>query len=221
MNSVQYFELGKSVDPKELGVDDLYQVTDIEGGYTVDTLDDYAFLSRQKLAESLPNLERFILTKDAKATDILSNMFLKLSNGLFVNDKVKAILDTISVANARLHKSSIQYDKETLHYYFYHIVESPGLIDYEKSEFYITDVLGLKKLDSIKFKSAQEYYDKCEELGGGYVLHESVKLKKGYDLFRLPWKIDLCISGRLRELLIENKVTGIEIKPSKIQFFLD
>lgn len=217
----RYYLLRNTIDPKQTGISDNDQIAELNIDYDQKVFDKYQMMDRRDFEKNLPPLKNFVLAKGAKITNIISSRFIQIVNGLLVDKKVEKIFDNVSISNFKKMDARLFKEQESLDYKFFYILESPSIINFKKSEFILTDILGLSKEGDIQFRTADEFYNKCKEIGANRIEYRHVVLNRDFDMFRLPWESYLCISENLKNILERERITGIEIMDSKMDFSLD
>jgi hypothetical protein len=166
------------------------------------------------------------LERKAKITDVLSEVSI-FGRGILVNEKVKSIIDNFDIGIHKYYDVILNTKKENISYYWLHLMstDTSKMINYKKSVFYWGNPLrkGILNLDSY-----EDYLNKEEEnkdnVSWMVSIDEIVLLKEcnvNLDLFCFREFVtpkELFISERLKNALIENKITGIEITEAPISF---
>jgi len=175
-----------------------------------------------------------ILNLKRKRTDVLLRSLIS-GAGLTFNEKVKNILLEHNLINTRFYELKVlQFVKGPTRgvevdnppkYFHMQIVTCDfwDWIDYEKSEFYIEDVINGNRYD-ISFKNAQDIKLKYSNIKHTSASSECIKFKKlamnnlfksqEIDMFYI-WEIrtnpfpGILISEKLRERLVMENVTGL------------
>jgi hypothetical protein len=163
----------------------------------------------------VPKLD-FELKKTAKLTDILSNAAIT-GDGLIMSDKAKAIFSKFNLMKNKFFNANIIMLKtnQTVPYNYFHPSdpELSKVIDYKKSKFSETE--WTFKKDSIEITSYEHYLDmkaKDEDAKFGVRLEEvyvTEHFDKTLDLFTFLPFCDTFISGRLRDGLMAEGITGL------------
>lgn len=115
-------------------------------------------------------------------------------------------------------------------YYFFHLLshfikenQLFSLVDFDKSLFLYLNY-DKDEQKEMNIKNLDEYLELRKTLELGEKIIAKKQAFSSYfnklDLFRNPLDASILISQRLRNRLIEENVTGIEIKESDIEFYL-
>jgi hypothetical protein len=180
-------------------------------------VDEIEKFSSWELHKKTPVI-KFELKKRCKLTDVLS--ILEINTGFLISPKVKNIFDQFHLMRHQYFEATIQSKDGNLHqYYWLHLTE-PDLtkkIDYEKSIFYETEWTFRKeliKLDS--YKHYEKLKAKDTEASFGVRLDKialSDSFDKNLDLFKFtPFGINVYISERLKNALVENNIISFKIE---------
>jgi hypothetical protein len=157
------------------------------------------------------------LVKKAKLTDVLSEGAIS-AVGFITNQKLKEVTDSLNQQNLKTYPVTIKFRKEEIGNYFWLHIKSldiSDLIDYDASIFYYTKFEF--KQDNIKIKSYDHYKTLLKENGKMWgVGMDDIKLSKKFDqsieLFHLsPFDSTVYISKRIRDIILDKNITGIEI----------
>lgn len=161
------------------------------------------------------------LNKGAWLSDLMSGPF---DNGFVVSYKLKKLIEDANIRDYKFYKIILKSKgREIKGYHYLHIASClRDKIDYQKSTFYIGDMLGYK------IKPLNEKIISYDQL---VKIHESLPIAKellfpetfflsnqfpfNIDLFAL-WCFDykFYISENFKQKLEENKITGVEIQPT-------
>lgn len=149
-----------------------------------------------------PNVNVFKLRKRAKRTNILTSQLMP-AIGMFVDAKTKSLLEQFHVMNGRFYPADIYSadEKEIIkNYFFFHlIVCDKSLIDYDHSLF--VDIRNSAK--PVEDKSNLTMWDIPKEI---------FLTRNDLDMFRIPFSIYPMLSERLRDALINEKISGISLQ---------
>ena len=139
--------------------------------------------------------------------------------GLFMNKTAKTVFEKHSILNHQFIKGSIKSKLFNKSYYLLHIV-NPNFngIDFSKSSFCETDMIGDIEKTGISIESEEEYWKKANSIAEfNYIKIEKLKLNQPYtklDLFLFPYSIHdrLIASEKLVNDLVNENITGLKIK---------
>lgn len=170
-----------------------------------------------------PNLI-FELEEKATLTDVISPSNIS-AKGLLINDKLRNILDVFNLMEHRYYDATVISKGVEKNYFWLHFKDCDekylGGIDYGDSSFYVAN-LAFTKIDDIDIKSYQDFWEKKMNLSMKHILGSEIKLSeslenKKLDLFYFPYVLnDYLISEKLYKSIIDNEITGFEIKEQSI-----
>lgn len=172
------------------------------------------------------------LQKTAHWTDVLSSSLW--SGGYLLNDKALAVFKQCDLGESREYPavvSDLSAARCSLTYLYVRNEVPPEAIDFERSEFYVAEMLGVPKA-AVRVLSFEDWWaktqrartgklDGCEEFSR--LEFKRLYFKKGHapsvDLFRLQrLSSRTYISARLKTALVNAGLTGLEIKPNRRLF---
>lgn len=215
---MEYFIIRPAVDTKETGP----EYPQLDTFNHIDNTKERPILVANKtpVGELPPddlNFDYFeIKKKKVKLTDIMSSSFIK---GFVVSTKFKKILETCNVDKHKFYPIKIKRNNEWItDYYYLHIASNlRNYIDYRKSKFYVGTLLGKEKYELENIDSYEDLIrknisaDKGELIEAKY-LYLSSNFPFQLDLFKTnTFNYSVFISGRLKDKIIENNLTGIDI----------
>jgi hypothetical protein len=167
------------------------------------------------------NLNTIKVRSVAKMTDLLSVAMIGTS-GIFISAKLQTLLSNFNLVPHKLYSSKVQHKKQIHEDYAYMHFASDlrDFVDYPKSKFYaripglIEDDLNFKtKEDTLAF---YERVDKFHLLQTEYIVLNPMFFEFKYDLFYISnFDKNIYISERLRDSLLENRISGIDIVPTE------
>lgn len=164
------------------------------------------------------------LVKKAKLTDVLSQATIS-SYGILINEKVRNIFQQFNIIPHKYYPIYVQTDNDVFTYFWIQVFDDSivNSIDYKNSNFYWKNPLREGRVDLISYN---DYLIKKEinkkniswMVGADkFVLNNS--FNKDLDLFAFScFTTNLFISERLKESLIKNRITGIDIIEAAISF---
>lgn len=168
----------------------------------------------------IPNLNYFILHKNAKLTDVLSTAMI--SYGFVLNDKVKKILEQFKLPPHKFYPAIVEHKGtfyENYHWFFY-ICDVLDFIDYNKTKFFITDLVNNKLEDCKNITSSNSLKNVKDVLTGqGYINADIIYLKKditfAYDLLEITFgNYRTYISEKLNDAFKKDGIIGFNIAPA-------
>lgn len=226
---MKYYTLNYAVDTDETG--DAYpQISDDSPACLEGRKGSMRNLDAYRLTSFVPDLDYYELNKDAKLTDLMSGgvpagVSGGVVKGFVVNEKLKNIFQMYNLDSYYFYPAVVK-EKKVFHrnYYLMHVVsDQSDYIDFNKSEFYKQKFV--TNLGDVKVMSKSDYDEKTKEFWkeSMVISIEPTKLvlsnefDKKLDLFVAGLaNFDVIISERLREHLLNEKITGIEIKESVV-----
>jgi hypothetical protein len=143
----------------------------------------------------------------------MSNVYIG-GRGLFLSDRFKAILSDFNLPNHRFFRSTVIKDNVPYTYYWFHLIQS----DYRKNVvFPRTTFSNWRNLRLNNYEDYLEFASKDDKFG--QLRAETVTLDKIFDktldLFMISaFDQALYISERLKDRIIKENITGIEVKSS-------
>ncbi|MCR6639841.1 MAG: hypothetical protein NVV82_12900 [Sporocytophaga sp.] len=210
-----YYIISNSTDSMETG-NDFPQIQNVTKEYDPNGPNSvYKLYEHRNLNPPfVPELDSFVVRKRTKITDLQSNAFIG-GRGLFLSEKFKSLLSDFNLPKHKFFKSTVIKDDDTHTYYWFHLIESDyrGKVVFEKTKF--------SNWKDLKLDNYQDYLDFSEnEDKYGQLKANKVTLgntfDKSLDLFMISaFDQNLYISQKLKDKIIEEKLTGIEIKSSE------
>jgi hypothetical protein len=181
------------------------------------------------LPSGLPKLE---LQSTAKWTDVLSSSLW--SGGYLLNHSALAPFKQCSLGDFREYPALVRDttgSERSYTYVFLRNIIEPAAIDFERSEFYIEDILGIPKapIDVNSFDDWLEMLAKANagDLDGieefSSLAYKKLFFRHGHtpsvDLFTFArLGVGVYISARLKDAIVNSGITGLEIKQNKRVF---
>jgi hypothetical protein len=222
---MKYYILTYSIDHKVIGPD--YPQAGPGKDYNRKGPHAYPNVHHNEFPDFIPDLDYFELHKKAPLTDFVSS---GLSHGFIVSQRVKDLLQDYKIVPHRFYPMRMKRGNEFFdHYYWMHIVSDlSDYVDFQKTKFFVSDYL--KKIGDIDISTKDEYLEVIkkfmDDTKEGFKNVEASKVAMltkfmdlHLDLFVISYfDNERNISQSLKDRLIKEKVTGIEIKESKISF---
>ncbi|WP_165749835.1 hypothetical protein [Cellulophaga sp. Z1A5H] len=195
-------------------------------------LEDISFYPQTKLTystnsfdEKLSYEEKFVkhgkieINSKSRATNLLDKP--SGGKGLIIDKKLKNLLLEFSIPSHRIHTIPTTHKNIEFEYFWISFVPSTRHLDYAKSEFEIINSSKFKVLGKLELKSA-EFYNRIQR---ALTFEENTRVSKLVFKDSFP-KNDLInfqqirpgefISEKLKDRLIKEKITGIEITEAEI-----
>lgn len=175
--------------------------------------------AHQLHSDEFPNFEPslvFELEKKAKLTDVLSQAAIS-AQGLLISKKLKTLLEEHNLMRHKFYPSLVKTRDGDVVYYWLHLCQSYAeFIDYKQSVFCWTK-FELQQ-GEIDVSSIEDYNKKKKEHDINWGVDvESIKLTDKFspniDVFSfMPFDFTLYISDRLRNQLLDLRITGLKIE---------
>lgn len=212
---MEFFKIKYSTNLKEIGPD--YPQAGPWKGYDFKSPRAYINVHHNEFPDFVPDLNYFEISELAPLTDFVSS---GLSHGFLLNDKAKSLLEAYNLPEHRSYPLVIKRGKDFIKetYFWMHIVSNYSrFIDFRKTKFYVSffdkketdlDISTYEELiDMVKTYINQNRFIKAQTI---YLKPEFYELKM--DLFIIS-TIDYnkYVSEKLRDRLIEDRITGLEI----------
>jgi len=208
-----YYSLSHSIETEQIGKE-YPQIQSIGGTIKADASNSI-YNVYNEMPDFTPNLNYLEVHNNAKLTDVVSASIT--SKGFIVNDKVKIILESFNLPLHKFFPATLAH-KGVLNdnfYWFFYSGDLSDFIDYSNTDFLLVDSFGERKEISINSKKdLKTIYNNTSTLNKirstGIKYKDSIKL----DLFESHLADSRTfISDKLKRILEENKVTGIQITP--------
>ena len=182
-----------------------------------------------ELTDGLPPLD---LQATANWTDVLSSTLW--SEGYLLNERARVPFVSAELGHAREFPAVVRDASGASRSYTYLYVSnqvSPNTIDFARSEFYVTDILGMP-IAPIAIDSFDDWIAKFEKVNAGEwegaEEFSGLEYKKLYfrdgeapqvDLFQFERiSVRVYVSKRLRDAILKAEITGLEIKENRRLF---
>jgi hypothetical protein len=212
---MSFYSIKTTTEKKIIGLD-YPQIQTMGGAVNRDAPNSLYNVYPNELPDFTPNLNYFVLSKDAKLTDVLSSAMI--SYGFIINDKVKNILGQFKLPPCKFYPARVEYKGMYYnnYYWFFFVCDILDFIDYDKTEFFITDLVHNKIEDCKNIISSNSLRNLKEVLvGQGYINSNIIYLKQDtafpYDLFEITFgNYRIYISCDLKNALQENNIKGLD-----------
>lgn len=218
----RYYKANHSTDSKVIGRR-YPQVSEAIGGSwdVLDSRSAYGQLASWVSPEGVPPVGSLVLSKGAKATDVLSaSMFSH--HGFILSPKAKAIFEQYNLGANWFFPVDVRYKEQTLSYFILHTNNNfIDDINWDKSEFSFSRYSIERKqeeiVEVINLRNKEAYLelrDNRKALNGRYLKASQIYLKEDFDSSRdmiAFYRIALgtLVSERLMNGLLENGITGL------------
>ncbi|MFL9484508.1 imm11 family protein [Chitinophagaceae bacterium LWZ2-11] len=201
------------------------QIQKMSLGYDYKATNSVHALSRanQSLPNFSPNLDYFVVNKQAKLSDLLSVSVIR--GGFLISNKLKEILEKHNLPEHQFYSAKIQFKTKFYDYYWLHIISDlTDVVDYSNSTFFIYHNY-LHNLGYIKILSKQDFDIKKRKLKQDNegktvtIWSEAIFFNKTFenqlDLFAVSlFDNDFYITETLKNVIMNEKITGVEIQIS-------
>jgi len=221
---MKYYTLQKAIYRKDIGkhftqTEEVKDIDFLEGIPRIEQLHNLPYHHVHLTNHEFPNFKpriKFRLKEGAKLTDVLGIPNMN-AYGFFLSEKFKNLLEKFNLMEHKFYEGQLYLNDSILRYFWFHPKEN----NFEWIDFDKTDVF-FKYNDAppIKINNYDEYQSKYHNKGGFEL--QNINLKKdipNFDLFYLPfvnYGCDFFISESLMNVIIKEKITGIEIKEQDI-----
>lgn len=205
-------------------LDEIYvQVEDIVPPYDVNSEKSIYHINYKKKIDFNILLPTLKLYKETRWTDHINTGIFSSAAVIIASTRLFEIIKSESATNYQDFIINIEKDGEFKEYhviYFYDMNEN--LVDYDKSDFFISNSLGNndshKKI--IKFKNQDELIETADKIrhdpGSPKINYHKFNLNENinYDLFRLPSPMSIIVGSETFKNEVQlNNITGIEFVP--------
>lgn len=206
----QYYILKPSLDEKETGK--VYPAVISYPDYDFDGPRSIYKIRSDQFPDFVPDL-RFKLARGAKLCDMMTEAASSFT-GLLISTNIFKILNDFYICPHRYYDVMIETKTGVEKYYFIHFVWNEGVnnIDYKNSEFVISEFGNIT--NSIKIISFEELLSKQNEIGR-FKMISFTKTKyysSPFDLFINPINLKIIITEKIKQKLIEEKISGLNIE---------
>ena len=181
---------------------------------------NFPFLSKGEFYDNKIPIPSYKLVKNAQLFDNLSGSVLAKGRGLFVSGKLKSIIESLKTPEVKFFPLDLvdSSSNDVTDYYFMQMIQPASNTDYVESTFGVYRIL-TKEYD-FKLKSDNDYIEQAKLLlkDRKKVKVESISLSpefanQQFDIFfNLHFPSNFILSQKAKDLLLQDKVTGIEIK---------
>lgn len=208
--STNYYILKPAVDTPETG--NAYPATEIYDDYDFNASNSVHKLNYRAFPDFEPDI-RFKLAKGAKLTDMISQAAIS-AHGFLINQRLKNAFEQFNIVPHKYFTATIEDHQGKTHQYFWMQMvweEGHKFIDWERSEFYkkrlsknLGNVLIRKEEDIITERELCDIATLIDFNNISFRSHD-------FDMFFINYFIEIYISEKTNNYLMESKLTGIEI----------
>lgn len=188
---MQYYLIKTSIEKTIIGPE-YPQIQTMGGNVNRDAPNSLYNVYSNEFPSFVPNLNYFILHKNANLTDVLSAAMI--SYGFIVNNKVKNILEQFNLPPHIFYSATVEHNGKFYDNYFWFFFTGDILdfIDYDRTKFYITDMVDNKIEDCkninsvISFKNLKEILPDDRDINSDLIFLKKSTLDN-YDLIKIPF----------------------------------
>ncbi|MDI9862252.1 hypothetical protein [Flectobacillus roseus] len=210
----QFYSLSYSTDKSIIGY--YPQTKNNTLSLLYDFSDEARMILRNDTGVNNP-IEKFSITvnKRAKLTDVLDNTFLP--SGLVISEKLKLLVENLSLPNHRFNEIDVKYENESYRYFWMrYYSDLSEYIDFRSSMFQYVD-LEYKKLEDKLIISKEDCLKIVKQASHVRQLRPSqIRLKSNfpnYELFYDNMFHRNIVSNTFIEIIKKHDITGFVIHP--------
>ncbi|MEO4005018.1 hypothetical protein [Flavobacterium sp. CAU 1735] len=218
---MKYFKIIQNTDSKIIGK--YPQVKDLKINFHEARASQWGKIDEWKSDDDIPDLNNFLLQTKSKFTDLISNSFIIVSDGIFISERCKEIFEKFKV-NGNFYNATIYKLDEKLSYCFLKY-EYGGLsnIIWEKSEFIEYNINTLEFGNIVLVKNFKDYKEKVDSLRISKnddmalwnLFPKLIRINKKYDMTPM-FKYGLICNENVKNAIEENHLTGFLFEPLEI-----
>lgn len=221
-----YFTLTYSIDRKKVGtIPQSNRITGkLTGGLSVALKEDLSkIINSPNFPENIKILQEILLDEEAKVTDWIRTTYLSEMIGIIISDRFHQKIKDIKIFNCKIYNSIITHKKREYPYWFYFQKDLRDYIVYPKSEFMVKKIFESEILEIKKLGSFEEHNTLGinESMKLNEIVPKTIYLNKNHDLIKLPHDPMLYISDKVKNIIEENKFSGMDIRPSNVDFIFE
>tara|TARA_B100000609_G_C17068546_1_gene357841 strand:- start:55 stop:699 length:645 start_codon:yes stop_codon:yes gene_type:complete len=208
----EYCLLDTSIDRKIVGC--YTQTMGVPDGFTFKMYDkpnSMTKLNNKEFPKENPELI-WQMEPKAKLTDVVSASNIT-ARGLLCNDKVRDILEKHKLCEHRFYPATLIYQNSVFDYHWFHPIEQDlDIIDFEKSEFAITDYFR-DSLNELIIRNMKDFKYKFDNKAKGTIISLTkliAKVKYDISIFSYILHDDFIISINFKNYLEHHRIKGIK-----------
>lgn len=206
---MKYFNIGQT---SEIDVIGFYPQTKRAVGYHVDSVNN---VMRNLFPDYQP-LYGLELNPNSKATDVIDKGILNF--GLVISQRFKTLLEAFNLPPHRFYPIDV-LGTDIKYYWFHYISNMEKYIDFNKTELEIYNSLPpfevQKRFVSESYEALIEICREIVSTRGRAIRYKLIQINGNfpcYDLFEIVGaQYFTLISGKLKEEIIKNNITGLEL----------
>lgn len=209
----KYYHLKKTADTKIIG-NNYPQCKGPIKGYNNEEKDSFYNFAYHKgrRVDFTPNLDGISIYKSSKLTDVISCP-LGPGNDLIISDRFYNMLKSFKKSPIQFFDCFIYHKESRLKYKWVHFIyDFEKSVDYKKSRFFHQDESLSNEIKKISFyNDFVDFYENKDKFG--FIRAQKIKLNTGgLDFFVIGrYNQNTYISAKLREAILNERITGIEI----------
>lgn len=223
---MKYFKITQNTDSKIIGK--YPQVKDLKISFHEARASQWGKIDEWKSDDDIPDLNNFLLQPKSKLTDLISNSFVIVSDGLFISQESKEVFNQF-IINGSFYPSTIYKLDEKFSYHFLKY-EYGGLSNmiWEESEFIEYNINTLEFGNIVLVKNFEDYKEKVESLRTSKnddialwnLFPKLIKFNKEYDMTPM-FKYGLICNENVKNAIEENHLIGFLFEPLDIEIVFD
>lgn len=210
MTKQNYFILEPKIDSKETGRK--YPAIESYEDYDFKSTNSVHHINNDEFPSFFPDL-RFKLANGAKLCDLMSQATIS-ANGLVVSDKFKLILESLNTIPFKVYPFKLEANGVIYNYNWIHYVWNSSIdyVDFQNTEFNVTKFGEI--IEPVSILSYSELIEKQTKLGFVKMIYSRcISLKYlDFDLFTVPINGGFIISEKVKNMIEQSSLTGIDIK---------
>jgi len=210
MTEQDYFILEPKIDSEETGRQ--YPAIESYENYDFKSKNSVHQIDRDEFPSFIPDI-RFKLANGAKLCDLMSQATIS-ANGLIVSDKLKLILESLNTIPFKVYPFKLEAEGIFYNYNWIHYVWNSNIdyVDFPNTEFNITEFGEI--IEPVSIRSYSDLLEKQTKLGFIKMIYGNcISLKRlEFDLFTVPINGGLIISEKVKNLIEQSSLTGINIR---------
>lgn len=221
---MKYYCITQETDSKIIGR--YPQVKELKIPFHEARASQWAKIDDWKTEDDVPELHHFALHYNSRLSDLVSNNFVIVSDGLFISEKCRQVLGSFKI-NGNLHPMTI-FRKGTPHAYSFIWYEygAKSKIDFKGSTFIEYNDMDDTKGNIIPIADAEDYkvkfrklYDEKDNVHWDLV-PTVLKIKEYFDMTP-AFRIGLICNENVKNAIEENKLTGFIFEELAIEIVFE
>ena len=215
---MKYFKITQNTDSKIIG--NYPQVKDLKINFHEARASQWGKIDEWKSDDDIPDLNNFLLQPKSKLTDLISNSFVIVSDGLFISEKGKRVFENFKV-NGNLYNATIyELEKKIPYDFLWYEYGAKSKIDckasvfveYESNKEHYGETLSIADFEDYKVKFRKLYTEK----EGWDIVPKTLKFNEYFDITP-AFGIGLICNENVKNAIEENHLTGFLFEPLDIE----